>query len=266
MFSRGWIDEETMTAILPKNARISYFYILPKIHKPGNPGRLIVSSCEAPQRVCHDLLLITFWMLCTNHGYCQIHCTTRNVMVFVSSPYNQVYTRYNHGCLELLSINRLMVGRYTCMLYVLYNIDGPPIAWKASQKFFLTATATRSWLFLAQNAWFKLSFYTALAFLTLVGHFWYIEFISSTLNHSKVSATAKTAIVSLGHSNLNTCCRGIPKLDFESVLRIETETETSEMQRAMMLRWAGLIQRTSLDLELEHNSEWMWVGNQVEIK
>ena len=28
--------------------RMSYFYILPKIHKPGIPGRPIVSSCKYP--------------------------------------------------------------------------------------------------------------------------------------------------------------------------------------------------------------------------
>ena len=31
----------------------------------------------------------------------------------------------------------------------------------------------------------------------------------------------------LGHSNLNTCCREIPKLDLELVGRIETENVTS---------------------------------------
>ena len=32
----------------PKDIRTSWFYILPKLHKPGIPGRPIVSSCGAP--------------------------------------------------------------------------------------------------------------------------------------------------------------------------------------------------------------------------
>ena len=42
------IDEETMMGLLPEEFRASWFYILPKIHKPGCPGRPIVSSCGAP--------------------------------------------------------------------------------------------------------------------------------------------------------------------------------------------------------------------------
>ena len=38
-------DKGTMASLLSKENRPSRFYILPKIHKPGNPGRPIVSSC-----------------------------------------------------------------------------------------------------------------------------------------------------------------------------------------------------------------------------
>ncbi|XP_078377902.1 uncharacterized protein LOC144661069 [Oculina patagonica] len=36
------------TNLLVEHARTSKFYLLPKIHKPGNPGRPIVSACACP--------------------------------------------------------------------------------------------------------------------------------------------------------------------------------------------------------------------------
>ena len=47
MVSRHSIDKETMASLLTKATKPSRFYILPKIHKPGNPGILIVSSCRS---------------------------------------------------------------------------------------------------------------------------------------------------------------------------------------------------------------------------
>ena len=40
----GSIDERTAEQLKPKNPRTPRLYFLPKIHKPGNPGRPIVSS------------------------------------------------------------------------------------------------------------------------------------------------------------------------------------------------------------------------------
>ena len=48
MFERNVLDRNTFQFLLPKDPRTSRFYILPKIHKPGAPGRPIVSSCGAP--------------------------------------------------------------------------------------------------------------------------------------------------------------------------------------------------------------------------
>ena len=47
---KAWnaIDQETKDYLTPLHVRTARFYLLPKIHKPGNPGRLIVSSCGAP--------------------------------------------------------------------------------------------------------------------------------------------------------------------------------------------------------------------------
>ena len=42
------IDKEIARGLLPADIRVSMFYILPKIHKPGNPGGLIVLSCGSP--------------------------------------------------------------------------------------------------------------------------------------------------------------------------------------------------------------------------
>ena len=41
------LERETFCFLQPRNVRTSRFYILPKIHKPGIPGRPIVSSCRA---------------------------------------------------------------------------------------------------------------------------------------------------------------------------------------------------------------------------
>ena len=54
MVRRHSIDEKTMASLLTKDCKPSRFYILPKIHKPGNPGRPIVSSCGSPtQGISH---------------------------------------------------------------------------------------------------------------------------------------------------------------------------------------------------------------------
>ena len=45
LLSEGIIDKETHTPQDPKAGR---FYILPKIHKAGNPGRPIVSANGHP--------------------------------------------------------------------------------------------------------------------------------------------------------------------------------------------------------------------------
>ena len=46
--ARNAIDQETKDYLTPLHVRTARFYLLPKIHKPGNPGRPIVSSCGAP--------------------------------------------------------------------------------------------------------------------------------------------------------------------------------------------------------------------------
>ena len=54
MVRRHSIDKKTMASLLTKDCKPSRFYILPKIHKPGNPERPIVSSCVSPtQGISH---------------------------------------------------------------------------------------------------------------------------------------------------------------------------------------------------------------------
>ena len=49
LFLTGRIDSDTFKFMSPNpSCHMSYFYILPKIHKPGIPGRPIVASCEYP--------------------------------------------------------------------------------------------------------------------------------------------------------------------------------------------------------------------------
>ena len=44
MLKDGYIDEKTKQYLIQTNVKPRRFYILPKIHKTGNPGRPIVSS------------------------------------------------------------------------------------------------------------------------------------------------------------------------------------------------------------------------------
>ena len=42
------IDKQTHRYLTPENPKAGRFYVLPKIHKPGNPGRPIVSANGHP--------------------------------------------------------------------------------------------------------------------------------------------------------------------------------------------------------------------------
>ena len=48
MFKRGLIEKRTRNFLVSRHPRVVRFYLLPKIHKPGNPRRPIVSSNSAP--------------------------------------------------------------------------------------------------------------------------------------------------------------------------------------------------------------------------
>ena len=44
LFSRGLINHKTKELLTPHSPRAARLYLLPKIHKPGHPGRPIVAS------------------------------------------------------------------------------------------------------------------------------------------------------------------------------------------------------------------------------
>ena len=48
MLEKGDIDNATAQYLLPTNTRAGRFYLLPKIHKPGIPGRPIISANNHP--------------------------------------------------------------------------------------------------------------------------------------------------------------------------------------------------------------------------
>ena len=48
MFHRRLIDKKTRKFLILRQPQVARFYLLPKIHKPGNPGRPIVASNGAP--------------------------------------------------------------------------------------------------------------------------------------------------------------------------------------------------------------------------
>ena len=48
MFGRELLSKHTRNYLIPHHPRAARFYLLPKIHKPGNPSHPIVSSNGAP--------------------------------------------------------------------------------------------------------------------------------------------------------------------------------------------------------------------------
>ena len=49
------LDEKTANALKATDVRTPYFYLLPKIHKPNNPGRPVASSIN-----CHTAKISEF--------------------------------------------------------------------------------------------------------------------------------------------------------------------------------------------------------------
>ena len=47
---------QSATNLIVQHPRTSKFYLLPKIHKPGNPGRPIVSACQCPTELLASYL------------------------------------------------------------------------------------------------------------------------------------------------------------------------------------------------------------------
>ena len=48
MVNRQFIDKDGYNYLRPSDTRTLRLYVLPKIHKPGNPGKPIGSSCGSP--------------------------------------------------------------------------------------------------------------------------------------------------------------------------------------------------------------------------
>ena len=60
MFNDGYIDKKTKKYLVQTNVKPGRFYILPKIHKAGNPGCPIVLSNSHPtEHISHSLLTTT---------------------------------------------------------------------------------------------------------------------------------------------------------------------------------------------------------------
>jgi hypothetical protein len=48
MHQRTQLSDKVYKFLSPTNCSAARFYLLPKIHKPGNPGRLIISGNGSP--------------------------------------------------------------------------------------------------------------------------------------------------------------------------------------------------------------------------
>lgn len=56
MFNNGELDEDNFSGLLPENPRAGLFYLLPKIHKEGIPGRPIINCIGHPtEKISHFL-------------------------------------------------------------------------------------------------------------------------------------------------------------------------------------------------------------------
>ena len=62
-------DETTKEHLQTKNPKIPSFYLLPKIHKPNNPGRPIVNSIGSVTEKISSKKIHTY-----NTKLCQEHC------------------------------------------------------------------------------------------------------------------------------------------------------------------------------------------------
>ena len=61
MTSRSSIERELVDILIPKEARVSYFYVVRKIHKPGTPGRPTVSFCGSSTEGIHEARGLSPW-------------------------------------------------------------------------------------------------------------------------------------------------------------------------------------------------------------
>ena len=70
------INDTTKENLQTKNPRISTFYMLPKIHKPGNPGRPIVNSIGSITEKFQHL-----WMLILENKHSEYLVTSRTLHI-----------------------------------------------------------------------------------------------------------------------------------------------------------------------------------------
>ena len=70
MYTDDLIDEKTKEYLIQPDVKPGRFYVLPKVHKPCNPGRPIVSSNSHPtERISHFII----WLCLTRTGNYKIH-------------------------------------------------------------------------------------------------------------------------------------------------------------------------------------------------
>ena len=68
LLSEGIIDKETDNYLTPQGPKAGRFYILPKIHKAGNPGRPIVSA-NGHLTEKYRNSLVSILILCCSHSH-----------------------------------------------------------------------------------------------------------------------------------------------------------------------------------------------------
>ena len=66
MATHGLIDKKTKEFMILYHPLEARFYLLPKIHKPGSPGRPTVSSSNAQWRTSHTLWTTFYNPACSN--------------------------------------------------------------------------------------------------------------------------------------------------------------------------------------------------------
>ena len=86
MFTNGQIDKHTKDFLIPHHPRVARFYLLPRTHKPSNPGR---PSC--PLIVTRRKTSCRMWIGFYNRSQLPFHLTSRTLPHLLTGPKGYQY-------------------------------------------------------------------------------------------------------------------------------------------------------------------------------
>ena len=72
------INKDTFNYLIPQDPRTARFYLLPKVHKAGKPGRPIVSGNGSPTERISEFVDSYLWSLTSLHTYMTLQTPSVN--------------------------------------------------------------------------------------------------------------------------------------------------------------------------------------------